>query len=66
MIVLYNNVANYSRKCESEAEFINFVTLLFNENEETELSAPITGIQCIDYVNRYCGNWEILFNQLIK
>jgi len=56
---------NGLKSFETDEEFITFTQLIFKENEEDEeekymLIEPETVKECKEYVETYCGNFELV------
>jgi len=59
MYKVYNNVADKTIFSGNEREFIEFMNLIKNENQDVDYS--IIGISdAIEYIEDYCGNLDLI------
>jgi hypothetical protein len=65
-MTILEHFENGKLEFKSSADFIEYVQLLFKENEEDNevgLVMPRTYNECVLYVYAYCGNFEVIQSQ---
>ncbi len=56
---IYNNVEDKNIFQGNEREFIEFVKVIVNENEDYEYSI-LGSSDAVEYIEDYCGNLELI------